>query len=303
MAPQLPNQVIVEMAKRQHRIHHYLWHEVRNNWLDYDDAVKNEIKNMGWEPPRPALTRSDDATGGQRAILDNFSGEDFLFMHREMIKLVNGILHTASDPQYPKVEGWKIIPRPDDQDYPVPPSWDNPDIAETKTAEFFDATISRLESRFRDPLLLSQITLGELGSRLEFSIHNIMHLRWSSQSIPERPFTDPTSPDSINSKFDLPSYDYLADTYSSHVNSIFWKLHGWIDDRIEDWKNAHNILGEIEWTGTWMGHMHGNMDAHLLLKDLSKSKDEALVNMSKVLKIINGKGKQDPFQVIDRSLF
>jgi hypothetical protein len=50
MIPQLPNQVIIEMAKRHHRIHHYLWHEVRNNWLDYDDVIKNELRNMGWEP-------------------------------------------------------------------------------------------------------------------------------------------------------------------------------------------------------------------------------------------------------------
>ena len=51
MIPQLPNQVIIEMTKRHHRIHHFLWHEVRNNWLDYDEATKNELKNEGWEPP------------------------------------------------------------------------------------------------------------------------------------------------------------------------------------------------------------------------------------------------------------
>lgn len=33
MVEQLPNQVIIEMAKRGHRIHHYLFHTVRNNWL------------------------------------------------------------------------------------------------------------------------------------------------------------------------------------------------------------------------------------------------------------------------------
>ena len=40
-----------------------------------------------------------------------------------------------------------------------------------------------------------------------------------------------------------PSYDYLADTYASHVNHIFWKLHGWIDERIRDWIKTHEITG------------------------------------------------------------
>ena len=46
-------------------------------------------------------------------------------MHREMIKNVNQILNQVQDPQYPKVEGWKIVPRPGDLEYPVPPAWDD----------------------------------------------------------------------------------------------------------------------------------------------------------------------------------
>lgn len=38
-------------------------------------------------------------------------------------------------------------------------------------------------------------------------------------------------------------------------NSIFWKLHGWIDDRIEDWKAANGVTGEPHWVDTWMGKM------------------------------------------------
>ena len=63
MTPQLPNEVIDEMTKRHHRFHHFLWHEVRNNWLNYDIATKNELTNLGWEPPRPALSESNSATG------------------------------------------------------------------------------------------------------------------------------------------------------------------------------------------------------------------------------------------------
>ncbi len=105
MAVPLPNQVIIEMAMRSHRIHHYLFHNVRNNWLFYDDDTKNKLRNMGWEPPRPALQEDPTSPTRGSPILDNYSGEDFLFMHREMIKNVNEILAQVHDPQYPKVDG------------------------------------------------------------------------------------------------------------------------------------------------------------------------------------------------------
>jgi hypothetical protein len=42
------------------------------------------------------------------------------------------------------------------------------------------------------------------------------------------------------------------------VNNVFWKLHGWVDERIDRWAEANNV-DEIEWTGTWEGpheHIH-----------------------------------------------
>lgn len=38
-----------------------------------------------------------------------------------------------------------------------------------------------------------------------------------------------------------PENDALVEPFSSHVNPIFWRLHGWIDDRIEDWYRAQEI--------------------------------------------------------------
>jgi len=42
----------------------------------------------------------------------------------------------------------------------------------------------------------------------------------------------------------------LGDFYSSHVNPVFWRLHGWVDDRIEDWFAAHEAAhpGEVQRT-------------------------------------------------------
>ena len=43
----------------------------------------------------------------------------------------------------------------------------------------------------------------------------------------------------IDPKWDAPANDDLGDFYSSHVHPVFWRLHGWIDDRINDWAAAN----------------------------------------------------------------
>ena len=78
----------------------------RQKQLDffYDEETRTKIRNNGWESPRPAIGLNE------KPILNNNSGEDFLFMYRQMIGFVNRMLGHISDPQYPKVEGWKTIP-------------------------------------------------------------------------------------------------------------------------------------------------------------------------------------------------
>lgn len=118
-----------------------------------------------------------------------------------------------------------------------------------KSYEYFSGAMLRLERIFEDKAFLGSISLGALGNLLEFEIHNQMHMRWSS--IPRDP---KTSEPSNRGDFDFgnywndPKYDYLGDFYSSHVNPLFWKLHGWVDDRIEDWFSAHESIhpGDIE---------------------------------------------------------
>jgi hypothetical protein len=259
MVPKLPQAVIIMMARREARMHHYLWHQVRNMWLFYDEPTRQAIRNLGWEPPRPALR---PAPGGRGApIYDNNSGEDFLYMHRQMIAAVNAKLAEVGQPDYPKVVGWNPVPRPGDADFPVPPAWDSGDpglndyLKESKSDQFFNASFVPWEHDYMDPTNLRGMALGELGSRIEVTIHNRMHMRWCEDPGQRRPDMDPTNPDDIDPKWDDPSYKWLGDTYSSHVNSIFWKLHGWVDDRIEDWKRANNVQGPVQWKGTWLGKM------------------------------------------------
>ncbi|HWC12427.1 MAG TPA: hypothetical protein VG455_14550 [Acidimicrobiales bacterium] len=273
-APKLPHEVIVMMADRDVRMHHYLWHQVRNMWLFYDEATRDEIRALGWEPPRPGLRPGPD--GRPQIAFDNDSGEDFLYMHRQMIAEVNKVLARVGDPCYPSVMGWAPIPRPDDADYPVPPPWDTGDdgfnayLEEVKSVEHFEADFVTWEQRYTDPEQLRQWSLGQFGTVLEYTIHNEMHMRWAAEPAAMRPDVGDTSPDDIDPSWDDPAYDYLGDTYSSHVNPVFWKLHGWIDDRIEDWRLAHG-LDEVTWTGTWVGNMphgHEGEDPHALLTSL-----------------------------------
>jgi len=306
MIPPLPTVVTTTMAMRAERMHHYLFHEVRNNWLSYPHSVRQQLTTLGWAPPRPAL----DAHG--HALLTNNSGEDFLYMHRQMIAMVNGFLAQAGSPAYPKIVGWNPIPAPGDADYPVPPVWD-PSVQDVKSDDFYTSRIVAWEQQYTDQHNLSQWTLGELGSRLEFSIHNALHMRWSSQPTMNRPDADPTQPDAtIPTTFDDPSYDFLGDTYSSHVNYIFWKLHGWIDNRIEDWKAANGVTGEPHWVGTWMGKMDmvsmpamHDMEAlpHGMHPDFAAIHTlEHIQNMEQVRQVIAAAGVSRPRFLIDPSL-
>ncbi|WP_418027935.1 hypothetical protein [Paenibacillus sp. JJ1722] len=67
-----------------------------------------------------------------------------------------------------------------------------------------------------------------------------MHLHWSSLPPPE-----------AQNILD-PSNDWLGSPFSSHVNNHFWKLHGWIEDRIIVWEDAHGTEANLSqgWDGS-----------------------------------------------------
>ncbi len=96
----------------------------------------------------------------------------------------------------------------------------------------------------------------------------------------------------------------MGDTYSSHLNPIFWKLHGWVGDRIEDWCVAHG-LDEIPRTGTWVGGMEHHHDhrPHALLTALPLTPtlprdehDGHIDGMAQVLKVVQSAGKFHRFE-------
>ena len=270
-----PSEIVKILARREMRIHHYLFHGLRNQWNSLDEIAKNSIRKMGWEPPRPSLTANN------RVIFDNNSGEDFLFMHRQMIKEVNSLLSKGNYSYGKKIVSWKEIPAPKDPYYPVPPTYSISDgneiLNNIKSDAYYYNILKPLSDRYKNTSILRNLTLGQLGARLEFEVHNQMHIRWSKAMLAYRedilPFYQVQE---IDKKWDDPSYDWLLDTYSSHVTEVFWRLHGWIDDRIDDWQKA-NRLDCIIWKGMWTGvrsHNHSHLHSFLELSSEQINKNE-----------------------------
>ncbi len=282
----LPEAVAKELGKTAMRLHHTVWHATRNSWNALNDATQHAIHELGWAPPRPSLEfiQSGPRRARKRANTRNGAGEDFLFMHREMIMVFRKAMADAGVADW---QPWISIPAPGSGPT-VPPAWDNGDetdsrrFAALKTDEFYWSRMRWWDEQFKDPVYLRTLTLGELGAQLEWSVHNDMHMRWSG--IARDPLTNDPVPEGramadFDPKWDLPTNDDLADFYASHVNPIFYKLHGWIDDRIDDWFDAHEahekgsvervLIGTVPWfkPGKWVqverpwsappGHDHG----------------------------------------------
>jgi hypothetical protein len=257
----LEKAVIAMMASSEHRHHHALWHASRDEWSSLSDTKKEALRALGWQPglkgsERPSLSRDR---------LTNGSGEDFLYMHRRMVADVRKLDGS--------VQSWRRVPLPS---FPVtfardftkemagnpdgnalPNAWHIPGDPDTtawlvelrKTSTLY-GRFQAWEAQYTDPRYLASVSLAELGSRIEFTIHNWMHMRWAS--VPRDPSTDPAKqgrpiPEGRNAldfdaKWLSPEYDYLGETFSSHVNPIFWRLHGWVDDRIDDWYRAQESM-------------------------------------------------------------
>lgn len=231
----LPTDIVTMLATRDMREHHDNWHLVRRpDLLRRESAQRRaQLRSRGWIAPR--------AQG------DSGSGIDFLYMHRKMIEQVNAELARIADPQYPQIEGWTHIPSdPVDPDWPVPDWPGAPSFfTEAKSEAALDQYLQLASERYTNEEWLATVTLDELGREIESGIHGWFHLRWSAPPW----FTgDPAQ------QIDDPANDFLGDPYSSHVNEVFWKLHGWIDDRITQWEVASGE--KADWQDAWDGPPH-----------------------------------------------
>jgi len=244
----------------EHRLFHQLWHASRDKWHKLAKDKHQALRGLGWQPgPRE---RERDARGRHKDR--NGSGEDFLFMHRHMLGAARAIEDLPSWTRFP-------LPQPelerDRQGFAryfdnhdgnaLPPTWLASDddeytqwVRDIKSAETFHGNFEVWESRYSDPQYLSKLTLGQFGSELELGLHDWLHMRWASvprDPVNGMPVPMARTPDDFAGRWYGAENDFLGDPFSSHVNPVFWRFHGWIDDRIEDWFRAHERFhpGEV----------------------------------------------------------
>lgn len=261
----------------ENRLYHQLWHASRDRWHELSEARRNALRGLGWQPG--PLDKERHARG--RHMDRNGSGVDFLFMHRHMLTIARPLNAPPA---------WRHFPLPQpavEQDWAgfaryfenvdgcsVPPVWLTPSderftegVELLKSPEAFYANFQMWDSRYRDADYLSGLTLGQFGSELELGLHDWLHIRWAS--IPRDPSDGSPvpagrEPVDFSPRWFVPEYDCLVDPMASHVNPVFWCFHGWIDDRLEDWFDAHRRvhpgqvvrrrLMNVEWfePGPWV---------------------------------------------------
>ena len=248
------------LVSPEHRLFHQLWHASRDKWHSLPEDKREALRGIGWQPGPRGQER--DARGPRKDR--NGSGIDFFFMHRHMLGTARSMQDLPSWPSFP-------LPQPelerdrqgfaryfDNHDgMALPPTWLAAEdteytqwVSDIKTAETYHSNFEVWESRYRDPRYLSQMTLGQFGSEVELGLHDWLHMRWAS--VPRdpsngQPVPFARDPADFAARWYAPENDFLGDPFSSHVSPVFWRFHGWIDDRLEDWFRAHERFhpGEV----------------------------------------------------------
>jgi hypothetical protein len=101
----------------------------------------------------------------------------------------------------------------------------------TKSSEFFYNVMRSIAIIFYTTTILGTLSLGALGNLIEFTIHNSMHNRWANYNgailpDPKTGVLKQRDTFDFDPMWDDPKNDYLGEFYSSHVNPLFWRLHG-----------------------------------------------------------------------------
>ncbi|MBC7741238.1 MAG: hypothetical protein H7061_03515 [Bdellovibrionaceae bacterium] len=244
------------MGGRTHRLQHALWHSVRGG-LDPKDA-NTVFTTFGqkWKSNHAVCPIPQNNFGTNTY---NPVGEDFLFMHREMLHMLS---REFLDRGLKCVRGFKdaneILAWPKPSDSTRGPKNDS-------NADWFRGR----DAFFRDLNWLRTVSLSQLGFALEFTIHNNMHMRFAEERLPAEFGEGAQIP--LDNQFpagwvyDSPRYNWLADPYGAAVNPTFWKIHGYVDSIIDFWlaankyqtiaKECRGQAGCYQWQGTWVGDM------------------------------------------------
>lgn len=257
------NQIV---GGRGHRLLHALWHATRAGLSAQESKQAVHAFGTDWTAEHkycPPPTTSADAANY------NPVGEDFLFMHREMIEMIRAGMISKN---LQCIKPWLKVPTL--QDWPLP---DN-DTSGPKSA----AALKQLQTwdaQMQNQNWLRSVSLSQLGMALEITTHNNLHMRYSTTKPPAGfPGVNKTggAPIPFDGRFsakwpyDNYTYNWLADPYGAALNPIFWKIHGYVDGMIDRWLAANNyktIAAQCpqgdrscyQWRGTWTGSVPSDL--------------------------------------------
>lgn len=242
------------MAQPSHRKWHHLWHGIRNAHLA-GRLTKSDMDQ---------ITRRLGSEWQRREDKQDV-GEEFLQMHHVMIANLTQHLQAHGCTPYNR---WSEPPSDKDEIYPV----FDPRVPKNGGFEL----MRQWHQQVTSPEVLSNpsVTLGAFGEYLENGLHNSMHMRHANpkgaiSAFNQLPAFFNISEDA-NSELNRPSNDWLGHPYSSHVNPFFWRLHGYIEDRLNAWLAAHNFKGFLgengcndenicyKWRRPWAGVVPAN---------------------------------------------
>lgn len=231
------------MTTRSHRLWHYLWHGIRNAWARMSQQERSAVRQYlgtGW-------VRNDAETVN---IPQPNRGEEFLHMHREMVAKVATVLGAQM------YAPWAQPPAPNDPQFPLPGGNTRQSNAEYAQYLTWHQQAVALQT-------LRSMTLSQYGEWLEANIHNSMHNRWSDPRTANPQIMAGGIFQQPRPEWDLPSQDNLVSPYTSHANPLFWRIHGYVDQRVDDWLRANNytsiamdcrgVQGCYQWQRIWTG--------------------------------------------------
>ncbi len=257
--------ILPMLTDTKHRKWHDFWHRMWNFTYEIDLDPPFEVRphDQVLEPQTAVsfklltengwLPRSGVSKFIKKA--NEYDGESFLYMHRQMIKMVNLEL-TANGLSC--IKPWKSILPMNHKIWPVPQLIEDP--RNKKLYEERKQMSDHLRVEFQDyssESYLKTVTLDQLGYDINMSsFHGDLHDLYSDS---EEKIKSRCQGDEMTSKI----CDNLGSNVSSHVNKHFWKLHGLIDDLIGKWlkANGYQVISEncngknscYQWKGTYLG--------------------------------------------------
>jgi hypothetical protein len=230
------------VGEKSHIAWHAGWHKLRGS-----KNLSQDFFQQGKEKEFIPASMSYEDFLKLHVVQGELSGEDFLYMHRLMLKMVQLELSSAN---LPCIAPWEDLPASIyDKDWPLAKKIVSDEYAK-KQQEDLDHYLLQLK-RMRSEKFLKSISLNKLGQIIEPALHQNLHnfYRGSTTCSPEAK---------------AQGYcDDLLPVETSPLNKHFWKIHGLVDGLVGSWLKA-NDYQEIatdcqghdkcyEWKGTWIG--------------------------------------------------